>query len=66
MNHHFNQITNRTRSIVLAVSMLLALGCGFLQNLFPGSDPGIIDPGCYAIHIKFRTGGQYSGNNEWR
>ncbi len=45
MNHHIKQISNRSRSIVLAVSMLLALGCGFLQNLFPGADTTATDPG---------------------
>ncbi|MDX9864508.1 MAG: hypothetical protein RBT34_06865, partial [Anaerolineaceae bacterium] len=43
MNRPPQKLSNRTRATILAVSMLLALGCGFLQNLFPGSDPGIID-----------------------
>ena len=44
MNHHHKRISNRTRAMILAISMILALGCGTFQNLFPGKNPGTTDP----------------------
>jgi len=44
MNRHHKRNSNRTRATLLAISMILALGCGTFQNLFPGKDPGTTDP----------------------
>ncbi|MCD4673235.1 MAG: hypothetical protein K8R77_11280 [Anaerolineaceae bacterium] len=44
MNHQHKHISNRSRSILLAASMLLALGCGFLKTLFPGTTDPISSP----------------------
>ena len=44
MNHPRKQISQRFQQIILAASMLLALGCGFFQGLFPLKIPGLTSP----------------------
>ena len=44
MNHQPKQISQRVQQIILAASMLLALGCGFFQGLFPLKIPGFSNP----------------------